>query len=159
MAIKLTYLGKTKVPISALIIIITFLFAFGTWVRAAFWWVYKTVGTRLIVHSGAYNLWLALNQPSSRIYKSATEETNRLKKRVKEKRMKNAERKLDEEEEMMKEAERKLDEEEDRRERRANVAAAAAAVGVTTQKRTGFAGWRKPRSAKPDEDPEAGCWP
>jgi hypothetical protein len=68
---------------------------------------------RLVVHSGAYSLWLGFNRPSSRIYKSATEETNRLKKRVRKKRMKNAEKKLGEEE---------------WRSRRAMVATAAAAT-------------------------------
>jgi len=78
--------NSLKVPIAFGIMSLTFLFAFGDWIRAAVWYLYKIACTRGIVHLGLYDMWLAFNRPSKKLHQLATEQTNKLKSGVRAKR-------------------------------------------------------------------------
>ncbi|KAI0179497.1 hypothetical protein GGR52DRAFT_309312 [Hypoxylon sp. FL1284] len=59
---------KYMFPISAGVIFISLFLAFGTWIRAAIWYLYKIPLTYLLIHSGLYKAWLTVGCRSGDIY-------------------------------------------------------------------------------------------
>ncbi|KAI0126573.1 hypothetical protein BJ170DRAFT_684158 [Xylariales sp. AK1849] len=145
---------KFMFPISAGIIVLTFMFAFGDWTRASVWYLYTRVITWVVVKSGAYRLWLAINRPSTRLHKSATAETNRLKKQIRKKRTIAAERRLDEEEKLFIASERRHEEQDKGTQERKTGSNTCDDEVSILRKRMLF--WRKDRVNGSGDDPEAG---
>lgn len=81
----------SAVPISAAVISVSIIFAFWTFPRTIFWSAYKMLETWILVHSGAYRVWLVVREKykylrSDDLLKNLEKEVNRLKGEVKEKR-------------------------------------------------------------------------
>ncbi|KAI1086348.1 hypothetical protein F5B19DRAFT_163230 [Rostrohypoxylon terebratum] len=69
--------------ISAGVIFISLFLAFGSWIRAGAFYIFKWLSTSLLVRSGLYSFWLDINWPSKRLHTEAIEYSDRLKKNAK----------------------------------------------------------------------------
>ncbi|KAI1207865.1 uncharacterized protein F4807DRAFT_168597 [Annulohypoxylon truncatum] len=69
--------------ISAGVIFISLFLAFGSWIRAGVFYIFKWLMTWLLVNSGIYRVWLDINWPSKRLHTEANEYSDRLKKNAK----------------------------------------------------------------------------
>ncbi|KAI2465954.1 hypothetical protein F4781DRAFT_371588 [Annulohypoxylon bovei var. microspora] len=66
--------------ISAGVIFISLFLAFGSWIRAGVFYIFKWLMTSFLVRTGLYSIWLDIDWPSKRLHNEANEYSERLKK-------------------------------------------------------------------------------
>ncbi|KAI0165246.1 hypothetical protein GGR52DRAFT_575337 [Hypoxylon sp. FL1284] len=68
--------------VAAGVILLSLVLGFGSWIRAAMFWLWKCTWTPVAVKLGLYGLWLDVDTPAREVYRSANEITDRLKEPV-----------------------------------------------------------------------------